>query len=455
MRKRLLILLFVSCLPVSIFAETIVLKSGKTVEGKLIEKTDKYVKIDFQGVPITYFIEEIEKVESDKFSKTAKEVFDKGKENSSSDKYKEAVAGLATFINKEHSIKMHYPKDWYLKEEHQGDLHMFYFTKERIVKRGDIYKTGIAIMKLYNADKNNKYVFKDKPDTSRRLFSEMTRQVLIQKGQLISEKYEMIRVDNRDAILSKYSFKNDFGEKETELEVVMFEDNTLVVLLMEAPIDEFNNYGPTYREIINKATFASFSRNVSDGTTKTAEEYLEDGISLASFNRIDDAIAVFTKLIKIDPTNFYAFYNRGTLYSKKGNFDQSILDYNKAIEINPRDVNPWFNRGLDYLEKANLVQAISDFNKVIEINPNYDRAYLNRGVAYDRQGNPDKAVLDYNKAIEIKPTEGLYYYNRAAFYFHKQEYDKSWADVYKIESLGVKVHPDFIKRLQHASGREK
>jgi hypothetical protein len=37
------------------FAETIVLKSGKTIEGKLIEKTDEHIKIDFQGVPLTYF----------------------------------------------------------------------------------------------------------------------------------------------------------------------------------------------------------------------------------------------------------------------------------------------------------------------------------------------------------------------------------------------------------------
>jgi len=50
-------------LPSFIFAETIVLKSGKTVEGKLIEKTDKYIKIDFQGVPLTYFLDEIESID--------------------------------------------------------------------------------------------------------------------------------------------------------------------------------------------------------------------------------------------------------------------------------------------------------------------------------------------------------------------------------------------------------
>jgi len=66
MKKRmLLILLLVLCFPISIFAETIVLKSGQSVEGKLIEKTDKYIKIDFQGVPLTYFLDEIESVKGE------------------------------------------------------------------------------------------------------------------------------------------------------------------------------------------------------------------------------------------------------------------------------------------------------------------------------------------------------------------------------------------------------
>ncbi len=48
------------------FAETIVLKSGKKVEGKIIAKTDEYIKIDFQGVPLTYFFDEIESIDGEK-----------------------------------------------------------------------------------------------------------------------------------------------------------------------------------------------------------------------------------------------------------------------------------------------------------------------------------------------------------------------------------------------------
>jgi len=41
------------------FSETILLKSGQKVEGKIIEKTDKYVKLDFFGVDLVYYNDEV------------------------------------------------------------------------------------------------------------------------------------------------------------------------------------------------------------------------------------------------------------------------------------------------------------------------------------------------------------------------------------------------------------
>lgn len=49
-------------LPNSNFAETIILKSGKTIEGKITEKTSEYIKIDFSGTPLTYYLEDIERI---------------------------------------------------------------------------------------------------------------------------------------------------------------------------------------------------------------------------------------------------------------------------------------------------------------------------------------------------------------------------------------------------------
>ncbi len=41
------------------FSETILLKSGQKVEGRVTERTDNYVKLDFFGVDLVYYKEEI------------------------------------------------------------------------------------------------------------------------------------------------------------------------------------------------------------------------------------------------------------------------------------------------------------------------------------------------------------------------------------------------------------
>ena len=54
-----LLLFFCRCIA---YADTLILKSGQKIEGKIIEKTNDYVKIDFQGVTITYFNDEIKDI---------------------------------------------------------------------------------------------------------------------------------------------------------------------------------------------------------------------------------------------------------------------------------------------------------------------------------------------------------------------------------------------------------
>jgi len=62
MKKIFVLMIAILSISSFTFAETIVLKSGKTVEGKIIEKTDKYIKIDIHGVPLTYYSDEIESI---------------------------------------------------------------------------------------------------------------------------------------------------------------------------------------------------------------------------------------------------------------------------------------------------------------------------------------------------------------------------------------------------------
>ena len=65
MKKLVLIVfsfIFISILSMitNSYPETIKFKSGKTLDAKIIEKTDKYIKVNISGIPITYYLEDIE-----------------------------------------------------------------------------------------------------------------------------------------------------------------------------------------------------------------------------------------------------------------------------------------------------------------------------------------------------------------------------------------------------------
>lgn len=97
------------------FAETICLKSGKTVEGKIIERTDKYIKIDFYGVPLIYWLDDIDHIEGERKltspnieSLSASEGKKQGPEIAS-EKIKD------NYVSEKYGITIGCPKGWHMK----------------------------------------------------------------------------------------------------------------------------------------------------------------------------------------------------------------------------------------------------------------------------------------------------------------------------------------------------
>lgn len=46
------------------FADTVYLKSGRVIEGNIIERSDRQIKIDANGITLTYYMDEVDRVDS-------------------------------------------------------------------------------------------------------------------------------------------------------------------------------------------------------------------------------------------------------------------------------------------------------------------------------------------------------------------------------------------------------
>ncbi|MEW6008331.1 MAG: hypothetical protein AB1629_01700 [Candidatus Omnitrophota bacterium] len=67
MAKKILFLVVIFFLvSSSLFADTIILKSGKQIDAKILERTNERLKVEIAGVPITYFLDEIDSVNGEK-----------------------------------------------------------------------------------------------------------------------------------------------------------------------------------------------------------------------------------------------------------------------------------------------------------------------------------------------------------------------------------------------------
>lgn len=76
-------------------------------------------------------------------------------------------------------------------------------------------------------------------------------------------------------------------------------------------------------------------------------------------------------------------------------------------------------------------------------------------MSYQYLDKVDLALADFLKVIEIEPRHPDGYYNVAAIYLRTQDYDKAWEYYYKAVDHKARIHPNFLKDLQRASGRKK
>ncbi len=87
--KRWLWLFFV-LITSNCFADTILLKSGKTIEAKIVDKKDKEIKVDVQGVSVTYWLDEIEKINGEGVGLPAPALTQKEDSSSANELYQQA-----------------------------------------------------------------------------------------------------------------------------------------------------------------------------------------------------------------------------------------------------------------------------------------------------------------------------------------------------------------------------
>lgn len=95
------------------------------------------------------------------------------------------------------------------------------------------------------------------------------------------------------------------------------------------------------------------------------EKHLETGKLLLAQGQLADAITHFHQAIDADPSNYMAFYRRGTVYLAMGKFKSAQSDLSRVLELKPDFDSARMQRGNIHFKKGIFTEAIEDFQKVV------------------------------------------------------------------------------------------
>jgi tetratricopeptide (TPR) repeat protein len=178
-----------------------------------------------------------------------------------------------------------------------------------------------------------------------------------------------------------------------------------------------------------------------------ADFYSELGVVYAITQKYDLSLKNFDKSLSIDSSkNAMAYNNRGALffYSGDNNNEKALADYSRSIKIDPKDEYAFYNRGIVYLNLMQYQNAIDDLSTSIKLKHKQNKAYYDRGVSYYNIDEYKKAAKDFSKALKYnniidpfeKLDEGEIYYWRGECYEMIGKRKEAQKDKNRAEQLG-------------------
>ena len=123
-------------------------------------------------------------------------------------------------------------------------------------------------------------------------------------------------------------------------------------------------------------------------------------------NKPEESTLAYDNSIRLRPTSFEAYNNRGVDKFELERYDAAILDFDEAIRLKPDQSEPFNNRGNAKQQLGRHVDAVADHDVAIRLTPDNATPHYNRGIANLTLGHRGEARSDFNRALQLAQESG-------------------------------------------------
>jgi tetratricopeptide (TPR) repeat protein len=138
--------------------------------------------------------------------------------------------------------------------------------------------------------------------------------------------------------------------------------------LADAPLLEarLRDESPFVRGFAEQGLWLLWSRSGD----ASLDEQLAQGVAAMQAGRHDEAVALFSEVIKVKPAFAEGWNKRATAYFLAGEYARSIADCDEVLKRNPRHFGALSGLGQVYERMKRYDEALAWFRKALDVNPN-------------------------------------------------------------------------------------
>lgn len=126
---------------------------------------------------------------------------------------------------------------------------------------------------------------------------------------------------------------------------------------------------------------------------------------LAEFRagRVDAAIALYERALRVNPASVEAQHNLGVAHARQGRWPDAIHHYAEAARLSPRFAEPQFHLGNALLEAGRAGEAAAALATAVRLQPNWAEAHFSLGNALAELGRMPEAATHFTTVVRLNP----------------------------------------------------